>query len=69
MVEEYKGYRIDTGWNDEALGFDFHVGTADGREAFRSEEPFFYEENALAVAKKAIDEETVQEGVGDEHSR
>lgn len=53
MVEEYKGYRIDTGWNDEALGFDFHVGTADGREAFRSEEPFFYEENALAAAKKS----------------
>lgn len=69
MFEEYKGYRIDTRWNDDATGFDFQVSTANGRKAFRSREPFFYEENALAAAKKAIDEETVQERAGDEHSR
>ena len=49
MVEKYKGYSINTEWNDNAMGFDFSVRSEGGAEVFRSEEAYFYEENALVA--------------------
>ena len=56
MHEEYRGCNINTLWNEKELGFDFRVYDADGSEIGRNELPFFYEENALASASKAVDE-------------
>lgn len=56
MGEIYKGYSISTGWNDETTGFDFFVCDAEGTEVSRSGGSYFYEENALEAAKKAVDE-------------
>lgn len=57
MCEEYKGYRINTSWNKETTGFDFQIHDAGGTEICNNEMSFFYEENALAEAKKIIDKE------------
>lgn len=56
MCEEYRGYRINTFWNEKELGFEFRIYDAGGTEIGRDELPFFYEENALAAARKAVDE-------------
>lgn len=67
MVEKYKGYSINTEWNDNAMGFDFSVRSEGGAEVFRSEEAYFYEENALVAAKAAVDCKVEEEGRKDEH--
>lgn len=55
MAEKYRGYSIGTRWNDKAMGFDFFVRSEDGAEVSRSGAAYFYEENALAAAKEAVD--------------
>lgn len=62
MTEKYKGYSINTCWDDEATGFGFSVRSEDGTEAFRSGAAYFYEENALAAAKAAVDGKTEDGG-------
>ena len=47
MTEKYKGYSINTEWNDKAMGFDFSVRREDGAEVLRSEAAYFYEDNAV----------------------
>jgi len=69
MTEKYKGYTISTSWNSRTTGFDFRVHSENGTELFSSEAPYFYEENALKAAKKAIDEKTEPGENTDEHSR
>ena len=49
MTEKYKGYSINTEWNDKAMGFDFSVRREDGAEVLRSEAAYFYEDNAKAA--------------------
>lgn len=55
MEENYRGYYINTRWNHKTMGFDFFVRSEVGAEVFCNEKPYFYEENALAAAKVAID--------------
>lgn len=56
MYEDYKGYGIHTVWNNDTTGFDFRICDAGGVEIGRNELSFFYEENALAAARKSVDE-------------
>ena len=69
MTEKYKGYTISTSWNGKTTGFDFRVYSENGTESFSSEASYFYEENALKAAKKAVDEMTESGENTDEHSR
>lgn len=62
MTEKYKGYSINTEWNGRAMGYDFSVRSEDGTEVFRSGAAYFYEENALAAAKAAVDGKTEDGG-------
>lgn len=56
MQEIYEGYWICTRWNMKGMGFDFHVYKEEGRETAHSEQPYFYEENALKAGKEAVKE-------------
>lgn len=56
MYEEYRGYGIRTVWNDDTTGFDFRIYDADGRDAGTNELSYFFEGNAMAAAKQAVDE-------------
>lgn len=69
MAEKYKGYSINTEWNGKAMGFDFFVRSEDGAEVSRSETAYFYEENARAAAKAAVDCKVEEEGGKDEYRR
>ena len=55
MYEKYKGYGIQTGWNNNTTGFDFRIYDADGKTAGKNELSYFYEENAMAAAKQTVD--------------
>lgn len=68
MTEKYKGYIISTSWNGKTTGFDFRVYSENGTKSFSSEASYFYEENALKAAKKAVDEKTESGENTDEHS-
>ena len=69
MTEKYKGYIISTSWNIKTTGYDFHVHGGTGTEGFSSRASYFYEENALEAAKKAVDEKTGSGGDADGHGR
>lgn len=54
MTEQYKGYTIHTFFSHKDMGFHFCI-EKDGEEKKSNEEPYFYEENALAGAKEEVD--------------
>lgn len=56
MYEKYKGYGIQTGWNNNTTGFDFQIFDADGKTIGANELSYFYEDNAMTAAKQAVDE-------------
>ena len=61
MRENYNGYELSTAWDDGALGFGFSVHDKNGTEVSHSVDPYFYEENALIVARAAADALPAQE--------
>ena len=55
MYEKYKGYGIQTGWNNNTTGFDFRIYDPAGKTIGMNELSYFYEDNAMAAAKQAVD--------------
>lgn len=56
-------------WNDDTFGFDYIVKNGMGQIEVHSPESYFYEENALAAAKRVVDEFIRKGEDGDENSK
>ncbi len=54
MIEQYKGYEIKVYWSENDMGYVFCVFSRDG-EGIEESGAYFYEENALLGARKAVD--------------
>lgn len=56
MGETYRGYQITIAWNSETTGYDFIITPPDNGKIITSEDSYFYDYNAVKVAKVKIDE-------------
>ena len=51
----YKGYGIRVYWTDSDMGFRYIIFDKDAKTADESAETYFYSENAMEAAKRAVD--------------